>query len=91
MRSTEYVSKAGMNGLTKALTLRLGPEITVNGICPGRIRTDMVEEIDPAVQHRILEETAWEVGDARGHRWRGHLPRFFGRGLHRRRDAHRGW
>jgi 3-oxoacyl-[acyl-carrier protein] reductase len=59
MRFTEYVvSKAGMNGLTKAMALALGPQITVNAICPGWIRTDMVEEIDPEVQQRILEETA---------------------------------
>jgi 3-oxoacyl-[acyl-carrier protein] reductase len=59
MRFTEYVvSKAGMNGLTKALALALGPQITVNAICPGWIRTDMVEEIDPAIQQRILDETA---------------------------------
>jgi 3-oxoacyl-[acyl-carrier protein] reductase len=59
MRFTEYVvSKAGMNGLTKALALALGPHIRVNAICPGWIRTDMVEEIDPATQRRILDETA---------------------------------
>ena len=59
MRFTEYVvSKAGMNGLTKAMALALGPYITVNAICPGWIRTDMVEMIDPAVQQRILDETA---------------------------------
>ncbi len=59
MRFTEYVvSKAGMNGLTKALALALGPSITVNAICPGWIRTDMMEDIDPTVHQRILEETA---------------------------------
>ncbi len=59
MRYTEYVvSKAGLNGLTKALALTLGPYITVNAICPGWIRTDMVEVIDPAVQQRILDETS---------------------------------
>jgi 3-oxoacyl-[acyl-carrier protein] reductase len=63
MKFTEYVvSKAGMNGLTKAMALALGPQIRINAICPGWIRTDMVEEIDPAVQQRILEETAL-------HRW----------------------
>jgi 3-oxoacyl-[acyl-carrier protein] reductase len=63
MRFTEYVvSKAGMNGLTKALALTLGPEIRVNAICPGWIRTDMLEEIDPAVHASILAETAL-------HRW----------------------
>ena len=63
MRFTEYVvSKAGMNGLTKAMALALGPEIRVNAICPGWIRTDMVEAIEPDVQQRILDETAL-------HRW----------------------
>jgi 3-oxoacyl-[acyl-carrier protein] reductase len=59
MRFTEYVvSKAGMNGLTKALALAWGPYITVNAICPGWIKTDMVEDTDPAVEKRILDETA---------------------------------
>jgi 3-oxoacyl-[acyl-carrier protein] reductase len=59
MRFTEYVvSKAGLNGLTKAMALALGPHIRVNAICPGWIRTDMVETIDPEVQQRILDETA---------------------------------
>jgi 3-oxoacyl-[acyl-carrier protein] reductase len=59
MRFTEYVvSKAGMNGLTKALALSLGPNITVNAICPGWIKTEMVEETDPEVEKKILEETA---------------------------------
>jgi 3-oxoacyl-[acyl-carrier protein] reductase len=59
MRFTEYVvSKAGLNGMTKAMALALGPHVTVNAICPGWIRTDMVEVIDPAVQQRILDETA---------------------------------
>jgi 3-oxoacyl-[acyl-carrier protein] reductase len=63
MRFTEYVvSKAGMNGLTKAMALALGPHVTVNAICPGWIRTDMVEIIEPEVQQRILDETAL-------HRW----------------------
>jgi 3-oxoacyl-[acyl-carrier protein] reductase len=59
MRFTEYVtSKAGMNGLTKALALALGPHITVNAICPGWIKTEMVEDTDPVVEQRILDETA---------------------------------
>lgn len=59
MRFTEYVaSKAGMNGLTKALALALGPHVRVNAICPGWIRTDMMEEIDEEVHQRILAETA---------------------------------
>jgi 3-oxoacyl-[acyl-carrier protein] reductase len=63
MRFTEYVvSKSGMNGLTRALALALGPHITVNAICPGWIKTDMVADTDPAVEERILNETAL-------HRW----------------------
>ena len=59
MRFAEYVaSKAGLNGLTKALALALGPAISVNAICPGWIRTDMLEEIDPEVHARILAETS---------------------------------
>jgi 3-oxoacyl-[acyl-carrier protein] reductase len=63
MRFTEYVvSKSGMNGLTKALALALGPHITVNAICPGWIKTDMIADTDPAVEKTILDETAL-------HRW----------------------
>jgi 3-oxoacyl-[acyl-carrier protein] reductase len=59
MRFTEYVvSKAGLNGLTKAMALALGPQIRINAICPGWIRTDMLETVDPEVHQRILEETA---------------------------------
>ncbi len=60
MRWVEYVaSKAGVNGLTKALALRLGPSITVNAVCPGWIRgTEMNNDDDEALHQRILEETA---------------------------------
>jgi 3-oxoacyl-[acyl-carrier protein] reductase len=59
MRFAEYVvSKAGMNGLTKALALALGPHITVNAICPGWIKTDMIADTDPEVEKKILAETA---------------------------------
>jgi NAD(P)-dependent dehydrogenase (short-subunit alcohol dehydrogenase family) len=51
-----------MNGLTKAMALALGPHINVNAICPGWIRTDMLEDVDPAVHEAILAETAL-------HRW----------------------
>jgi 3-oxoacyl-[acyl-carrier protein] reductase len=59
MTLVEYVaSKAGMNGLTKALALKLGPYINVNAICPGRIETEMVAAEDPELGKRIIEETA---------------------------------
>jgi len=59
MRYVEYVtSKAGMNGMTKAMALRLGPCITVNAICPGYIKTEMVAHNDPATEKMLLDETA---------------------------------
>jgi 3-oxoacyl-[acyl-carrier protein] reductase len=59
MRFVEYVtSKAGMNGLTKALALRLGPYITVNAICPGYIKTEMVAHDDSEIERKVIEETA---------------------------------
>jgi 3-oxoacyl-[acyl-carrier protein] reductase len=59
MRFVEYVvSKAGMNGLTKALALKLGPHVNVNAVCPGWIKTDMVAATDPEVERAILSETA---------------------------------
>jgi len=58
MRYVEYVtSKAGMNGLTKALALKLGPYITVNAICPGYIKTEMVAHNDPETERKLIEET----------------------------------
>lgn len=59
MTNVEYVaSKAGMNGLTKALAFKLGPSVNVNAICPGWIKTEMVADTDPEVEKKILEETA---------------------------------
>ena len=59
MRYVEYVaSKAGMNGITKAMALRLGPCVTVNAICPGYIQTEMVAHNDPATEKMLLDETA---------------------------------
>lgn len=45
-KATSYIiSKTALIGLTRALALELGPEgITVNGIAPGTIETDMVAE-----------------------------------------------
>lgn len=58
MTLVEYVaSKAGMNGLTKALALKLGPYINVNAICPGWIKTEMHESDDAELEKRIIAET----------------------------------
>jgi 3-oxoacyl-[acyl-carrier protein] reductase len=58
MRLVEYTtSKAGMNGLTKALALKLGPYVTVNAILPGRIETDMTAGVSPESARAVIEET----------------------------------
>jgi 3-oxoacyl-[acyl-carrier protein] reductase len=35
-------SKAGIIGMTRALAKELGPQILVNCVCPGLIKTDLV-------------------------------------------------
>lgn len=35
-------AKAGLIGLTKSLALELGPEVTVNAVCPGMTMTDIL-------------------------------------------------
>jgi 3-oxoacyl-[acyl-carrier protein] reductase len=58
MRFAEYVaSKAGVNGLTKALALRLGPYVNVNAICPGAITTDMNSFRDSEANKALIDET----------------------------------
>lgn len=58
MRFAEYVaSKAGVNGLTKALALRLGPYVTVNSICPGAIATEMNAYRNEEANKALIAET----------------------------------
>jgi len=58
LKFVEYVaSKAGMNGLTRALALRLGPYIRVNAVCPGWIKTEMTGTLDPELETMVLDET----------------------------------
>lgn len=58
MRFVEYsTSKAGMNGLTKSMAIRLGPYVNVNAVCPGWIKTDMVAAYDPELGKRLIDET----------------------------------
>ena len=44
--SVAYVtSKHAMMGLTKSMAMELGPDIHVNGICPGAIQTAMLDSV----------------------------------------------
>lgn len=50
-------SKAGLDGLTKALAKELGPSnIRVNGIAPGIINTDMNGNLDENIKNEIEKE-----------------------------------
>lgn len=52
------VSKAGMDGLTKALAKELGPSnIRVNSIAPGMIRTEMNNKFTEEELNNLKEET----------------------------------
>ena len=51
-------SKAGINGMTKALAKELGPSnIRVNSIAPGVIDTEMNSKLDEAIKAKLKEET----------------------------------
>ncbi len=52
------MSKAGMDGMTKALAKELGPSnIRVNSIAPGAIDTDMNNDLNEEDWKQIIEET----------------------------------
>jgi 3-oxoacyl-[acyl-carrier protein] reductase len=58
LKYPDYVaSKAGMIGLTRSLALRLGPEVTVNAICPGTTETDILAWMPEETMLRIAGET----------------------------------
>lgn len=51
-------SKAGMDGLTRALARELGPrQITVNSVAPGYVETEMSSTLTPAQLKQIVNRT----------------------------------
>ena len=55
------VSKAGLDGLTKALAKELGPSnIRVNSIAPGMINTNMNDRFSPEEIEELKEEIPLE-------------------------------
>ena len=50
-------AKAGIHGFTKALALEVAKKgITVNTVSPGYVNTNMIKEIPPEIQQKILDE-----------------------------------
>lgn len=50
-------AKAGVNGLTKALSREVGEYVTVNCIAPGLIATEMNDPVPPDALIRIVDNT----------------------------------
>ncbi len=58
--STETIysaAKAGVNGLTKALSREVGEYVTVNAVVAGLIATDMNDPVPPDALFRIVDNT----------------------------------
>lgn len=57
-------SKAGLDGLMKALAVELGPEVRVNSVLPGGVRTPMTEAMyaDPVTAERLTRDYPLGVG-----------------------------
>ncbi|HSL26965.1 MAG TPA: SDR family oxidoreductase [Acidimicrobiia bacterium] len=50
------MSKGGLIGLTRALSLALAPRVRVNAIAPGLIATEMAMGIPPEVREKMVSE-----------------------------------
>ena len=58
LRNISYVvSKTGMLGLTRSLSVNLGPKINVNAICPGMTDTEMLTALGPETTKAGIEES----------------------------------
>ena len=57
-------SKAALDGLMKALAVELGPEVRVNSVLPGGVRTPMTEAMyaDPVLSERLTRDYPLGVG-----------------------------
>jgi NAD(P)-dependent dehydrogenase (short-subunit alcohol dehydrogenase family) len=56
--ATYCASKAALDGLMKALAVELAPEVRVNSVLPGGVRTPMTEAMfdDPATAERLMRD-----------------------------------
>ena len=57
-------SKAALDGLMKALAVELGPEVRVNSVLPGGVRTPMTQAMfdDPVTAERLTKDYPLGVG-----------------------------
>lgn len=62
--ATYCASKAALDGLMRALAVELGPEIRVNSVLPGGVRTPMTEAMyaDPVTAERLTRDYPLGVG-----------------------------
>lgn len=62
--TTYCASKAALDGLMKALAVELAPDVRVNSVLPGSIRTPMTETIfaDPATAERLVKDYPLGIG-----------------------------
>lgn len=57
METAYTAAKAGVNGMTKALSREVGEYVTVNAIVAGLIATDMNDPVPPDALFRIVDNT----------------------------------
>jgi NAD(P)-dependent dehydrogenase (short-subunit alcohol dehydrogenase family) len=62
--TTYCSSKAALDGLMRALAVELAPDVRVNSVLPGGVRTPMTEEMfdDPATAERLTRDYPLGIG-----------------------------